>query len=86
MIQMNKKYKKIILFIVLIIVIIIYTMFISGISYDEIWEYGYGYNISIGLIPYRDFNMIVTPLYPILISTELIQKILFLIIYKEEEK
>ena len=58
------KLKKIILLVILFSLIFIYSMAIKPISADEIWEYGFGYNISKGLVPYRDFNMIVTPFYP----------------------
>ena len=30
---------------------------------DQVWSYGFSYQISRGLIPYRDFNMVQTPLY-----------------------
>ncbi len=35
---------------------------------DEIWNYGFAYNIFKGLIPYRDFNMVIPPLYPFIMS------------------
>ena len=35
---------------------------------DEIWNYGFSYNISNGLIPYKDFNMVITPFYPMLMA------------------
>ena len=31
---------------------------------DEIWNYNFARNIADGLIPYRDFNMLQTPLLP----------------------
>lgn len=30
---------------------------------DEIWNYGFSYNISQGMVIYRDFNVLQTPLY-----------------------
>ena len=51
--------------------IIFITIFISSLSIillkqlydlDELWNYNFARNISKGLIPYKDFNMIVTPL------------------------
>ena len=30
---------------------------------DQIWVYGFSYNIARGLIPYKDFNMVIGPLY-----------------------
>lgn len=52
---------------VLIISFLFYWLNID-VSYDDIWNYGFSYNIAHGLIPYKDFNMILTPLYPIIMS------------------
>lgn len=60
--------KYIILFFSIFIITFIYSFFFYAISCDEIWNYGFAYNISNGLIMYRDFNMIITPLYPLLAS------------------
>ena len=60
--------KKLILFIVLTIITFLYTWFILEIMCDEIWIYGFGYNIYSRLIPYKDFNMVVGPLYPYIVS------------------
>ncbi len=38
------------------------------LNMDGIWNYGFAYNISKGLIPYLDYNMIVPPLWPYLVS------------------
>jgi hypothetical protein len=61
-----KKYFSI--FIISFIITFIYGFFFYAISCDEIWNYGFAYNINIGLIMYRDFNMVITPLYPLLAS------------------
>ena len=58
---MNKR--KIILFILFCILIFCYVHFFSYMSRDEIWNYGFSYNISKGMVPYRDFNMVITPLF-----------------------
>lgn len=58
-----KNYKKFITFSILAVAVFGYTYFYSSLFNDEIWNYGFSYNIASGLIPYRDFNMIVTPLY-----------------------
>ena len=63
-----KKYRPILCFIVVFLLYFVYCQYLLAISSDEIWEYGYGYNIANGLIPYRDFNMVVTPLYPYLVA------------------
>ena len=58
-----KKIIPIFIFLIIFVFIFCFCQFLLTISVDEIWEYGYGYNIANGLIPYRDFNMVVTPLY-----------------------
>lgn len=35
---------------------------------DEIWEYSFSYKISKGLLPYRNINMIVGPLYSLMLT------------------
>ena len=56
--------KRIILLLICIfIVIICYYSFIDRVSVDEIWNYGFSYNISKGLVVYKDFNIVTTPLY-----------------------
>ena len=32
---------------------------------DELWNFNFANNVEKGLIPYRDFNMVQTPLLPI---------------------
>ena len=41
------------------------------IDLNEIWSYGFTYNISRGLIPYKEFNMVVSPLYNLLFAIPL---------------
>ncbi len=41
---------------------------INNFIMDNYWNYGFSYNIANGLIPYRDFNMILFPLFPFLCS------------------
>ena len=67
--MLNKilKNKYHILELILIFVITLsYNLICANISGDEIWNYGFSYNIANGLIPYKDFNMIINPLFPIL--------------------
>lgn len=35
---------------------------------DEVWCYGFTHNIYMGMIPYRDFNMILPPFYAFIMS------------------
>ena len=64
---MKKKIGLIILFILLVALATFHSFSFTNLySFDEIWNYGFGKNILDGLVPYRDFNMIVTPLYSFL--------------------
>jgi len=51
---------------VILMISFLYNLIITPLNYDEIWNYGFAYNISTGLIPYKDFNMVITPLFPFL--------------------
>lgn len=53
---------------IIFITILIYTLVFNNFSLDEVWNYGFAYNISSGLIPYKDFNLVITPLYPFICS------------------
>lgn len=48
------------------IITLFFNLICISMNQDEIWNYGFAYNIASGLIPYKDFNMVITPLYPIL--------------------
>lgn len=61
----NKKYQIIEMGIIFLITLL-FTLMCKTISNDEIWTYGFSYNISTGLIPYKDFNIVITPLFPVL--------------------
>ena len=37
-------------------------------QFDPMWNYGYSYAISKGEIPYKDFTLLTTPLFPLLFS------------------
>ena len=63
---MNKK--NIIKFILLFLFFLFWNLFINVIQNDEIWNYGFTHNMYSGLIPYRDFNMVITPFYPFIMS------------------
>ena len=54
--------KKILLGLLLFILLLVFNLFIYPITLDEIWNYGFSYNILNGKIPYLDFNMVLTPL------------------------
>ncbi len=60
---MKKYFKYIFIFLVSLV-------FLSFVSFDldEIWNYGFIHNIYMGRIPYKDFNMVITPFFPFLFS------------------
>lgn len=43
-------------------------MYFSYANNDWIWNYGFSYNVSKGMQLYKDFNMVITPLYPFVIG------------------
>lgn len=45
-----------------------WNLIVCPVNLDEIWNYGFSHNIYRGLIPYRDFNMVITPLFPLIMS------------------
>ena len=55
------KYFLVVLFFSLIT--FLYSYYLFPIDNDEIWNYGFAHNIYSGLIPYKDFNMIIPPLF-----------------------
>lgn len=60
---MKKIYQYIIIFLTFAIITSLYSIYIFGPDPDEIWNFGFAYNILNGLIPYKDFNMIIPPLF-----------------------
>lgn len=72
--------KKIIKYIILFILIVVFQIFLP-LNLDEIWNYGFAHNIATGLIPYKDFNMVITPFYPFFTSLFLLIKSNILVMY-----
>ena len=60
--------KKVVKYIFIFLVILIFNLLCSPINLDEIWNYGFSNNLFRGLIPYVDFNMVIPPFYPWLMS------------------
>lgn len=53
----------------LIVFIFVLTLnIVSLLTLDEVWNYGFAVNIYRGLVPYKDFNMVIPPLYPFIMS------------------
>ena len=62
------KIKPYIKFFIIFLFFLLWNLFINRISLDEIWNFGFAHNIYKSLIPYKDFNMVITPLFPIIMS------------------
>ena len=65
MIKTINKY-QLLEFLCIFIITMMFNLICVSMNHDEIWNYGFAYNIASGLIPYKDFNMIITPLSPLL--------------------
>ncbi len=68
----KNNWKSIIKYILLFVFILFFNLILYPINLDDIWNYGFAYNIAHGLIPYRDFNMVLTPLYSIIMAIPLL--------------
>ena len=66
--KQNKNLKVIIKYVLMFCIFLFSTLITSPINQDEVWNYGFSYNIYKGLVPYRDFNMVLTPFYPMFMS------------------
>ena len=61
---MNKvMLKYIFVFILSFLFSFVFFYVFQSIYCDEVWVYGFSYNISKGMIIYRDFNVLQMPLY-----------------------
>ena len=60
---MKKNILKILIFILMIVITVLYTYKVRVLVDDELFNYGFAKNIIDGLIPYKDFNMIIPPLF-----------------------
>lgn len=52
----------------LFIFFLFFNIFVISLCNDENWNYGFAYNIYKGLVPYKDFNMIITPFFSFFMS------------------
>ena len=59
--------KKVLVFLLFLAAFLIASSFIV-LAVDEVYSYGTSYNVANGLLPYRDFNIIIGPIYCILFS------------------
>lgn len=60
--------RKVIKFSFIFFIILIFNLLCSPLNLDEVWNYGFANNLYRGLVPYLDFNMVITPFYPFLMS------------------
>lgn len=60
------KIKEIVIFLIIMLFLASGIMLREVNDLDELWNYNFASNISNGLVPYRDFNMVVTPLLSII--------------------
>lgn len=70
MIFFRRNFKYIFIFLVSSMILLYFGFFINVC--DSISSYGFSYSIAKGLIPYKDFNMIITPLHGFVMSIGLI--------------
>ena len=66
--MLDKRYKSLILIIFLFLLFLLFNLTLLPTNLDEIWNYGFSHNLYSGLIPYKDFNMVITPFYPFVMS------------------
>jgi len=67
-IRMSDYMKKKVLLFIFIFIIGFLMVFYAYPSQDWVWNYGFCLNVSKGLVMYKDFNMVITPLYPLVIG------------------
>jgi len=65
---MKRKVYNIIKYLGLFFFFLSWNLIIQKMTIDEVWNYGFVYNIYKGLVPYKDFNMVITPFYPMFFS------------------
>ena len=63
--MLDKRYKSLAL---IIFLFLLFNLILFPTNLDEIWNYGFSHNLYSGLIPYKDFNMVITPFYPFIMS------------------
>jgi len=66
---MKKKYVKMIFCLLMLLLTLAYTYYFMPIVDDELYNYGFSYSIINGLVPYKDFNMIVPPMFSYILAS-----------------
>ena len=65
---MKKKIINIVVFILLLVITVLYTYYFRFLTDDELYNYGFSYSIINGLVPYKDFSMIIPPLFSYILA------------------
>ena len=60
--------KKMFQYFFIFVIVLLFNLICSPVNLDEIWNYGFSNNLYRGLLPYLDFNMVIPPFYPWLMS------------------
>ena len=66
--MIKKNIKQVFWYTFLFVVFVFSGLLLHRLNLDEVWNYGFAHNIYSGLIPYKDYNMVITPFYPFLMS------------------
>ncbi len=66
MVKIKSFWKFIFIFIFFLLILVIFGF--HNNQFDPMWNFGYSYAMSIGEIPYKDFTLLTTPLFPFLFS------------------
>ena len=70
MIFLKNNFKYIFVFFISFLILMCFGFFIN--AFDSISSFGFSYSIAKGLIPYKDFNMVITPLHSFVMSIGLV--------------
>lgn len=63
------KFKTLFEYLFIFLSVFIFDTFLYAITHlDLLWTFGFGYNVANGLIPYKDFNMVIGPVCPYLLG------------------
>ena len=65
-VKLNEKNKEIVIFIIILILMTAVFLVRKVGNLDELWNFNFAKNIAEGRLPYRDFNIVQTPLLPII--------------------
>ena len=78
---MNKKSLKYILFFIFSFITL---LLFNDFRYDTIYNFGFSSSIANNEIPYKDLNLVMTPLYQLIMSLGLIIKNTFIVYILEQ--